>query len=39
VAGTNYRIVLFLTDGSKWDAQVWHKLDGSFVVSGPSQLR
>ncbi len=39
VAGINYRIVLYLTDGSKWDAQVWHKLDGSFVVSTPSQLR
>jgi len=39
VAGTNYRIVLVLTDGSKWDALVWHKLDGSFVVSDPGQVR
>jgi hypothetical protein len=39
VAGTNYRLVLVLTDGSKWDALVWHKLDGSFVVSDPGQVR
>jgi hypothetical protein len=39
VAGTNYRITLVLTDGSKWDALVWHKLDGSFVVSDPGQVR
>ncbi|MDB5675564.1 MAG: hypothetical protein JWM65_2546, partial [Sphingomonas bacterium] len=39
VAGTNYRLVLILTDGSKWDALVWHKLDGSFVVSDPAQVR
>jgi hypothetical protein len=39
VAGINYRLFLVLTDGSKWDAQVWHKLDGSFVVSDPAQVR
>lgn len=39
VAGTNYRLTLVLTDGSKWGALVWHKLDGSVVVSDLTQLR
>lgn len=39
VAGTNYRLTLRLADGSKWGALVWHKLDGSFVVTGVAQVR
>ncbi|MDH7975028.1 hypothetical protein QH494_22830 [Sphingomonas sp. AR_OL41] len=39
VAGTNYRLILRLTDGDKWTALVWHKLDGSFVVSDPSRVQ
>ena len=33
VAGTNYRIVLQLTDRSRWRALVWHKLDGSYALT------
>jgi hypothetical protein len=32
VAGANYRIMLQLTDGSRWRAEVWKKLDGSMVM-------
>lgn len=39
VAGTNYRLTVSLADGNKWSALVWHKLDGSFVVSGLAQVR
>lgn len=40
VAGDiNYRITLVLIDGSKWDALVQHKRDGSFTVSDPGQVR
>lgn len=33
VAGTNYRMLLVLTDGSNWRVQVWKKLDGTMVLS------
>jgi Cystatin domain len=33
VAGTNIRMSLSLTDGTNWDATVWHKLDGSYALS------
>ena len=40
VAGMNYRIGLQLTDRSRWLALVWHKLDGSYVLTrvGPSKV-
>lgn len=33
VAGTNFRMVLSLTDGTIWEATVWHKLDGSYALT------
>ena len=39
VAGMNYRMVLRLTDGQRWSATVWHKLDGAMVVSGVGRVR
>ena len=33
VAGMNYRLVLRLTNGQRWSATVWRKLDGAIVVS------
>jgi hypothetical protein len=40
VAGMNYRIGVQLTDGSRWLALVWHKLDGTYVLTrfGPSKV-
>lgn len=32
VAGTNYRLRLRLKDGSRWQAVVWRKLDGTYKV-------
>mgnify|MGYP000914863626 CR=1 FL=1 len=32
VAGTNIRLILHLSNGRRWEATVWHKLDGSFEV-------
>lgn len=39
-AGMNYRIGLQLTDRSRWLATVWHKLDGTYVLTrvGPSHV-
>lgn len=34
VAGTNFRMVLRLADGTMWEVMVWHKLDGSYAISG-----
>lgn len=34
VAGTNYRMVLSLADGTMWEATVWRKLDGSYALTG-----
>ncbi len=33
VAGMNYRMILVLTDGSRWRVQVWKKLDGTMELS------
>jgi hypothetical protein len=33
VAGTNYRMTIKLRDGSRWQATVWHRLDGQFQVT------
>lgn len=38
VAGTNYRLVLQLRDGSRWQAVVWHRLDGSLEVTEATRL-
>lgn len=38
VAGTNYRFTLKLRDGSRWQATVWHKLDGRFEVNQTTRL-
>ncbi|MFM9937449.1 MAG: cystatin domain-containing protein [Novosphingobium sp.] len=34
VAGVNFRMVLRLANGTMWEATVWHKLDGSYALSG-----
>ena len=39
VAGMNYRLVLRLSNGQRWSATVWRKLDGGMVVSGVERLR
>lgn len=39
VAGTNYRLLFALADGSRWTATVWRKLDGSLAVSGVAEVR
>lgn len=33
VAGTNYRLLLKLRDGSRWRVVVWQKLDGTREVT------
>lgn len=33
VAGTNYRMVLRLADGTRWSVTVWRKLEGSFDLT------
>jgi len=38
VAGTNYRFTLKLRDGSRWQATVWHKLDGEDEVTQTTRL-
>ena len=38
VAGTNYRLTLQLRDGSRWQATVWHKLDGRYEVTETTRL-
>ena len=38
VAGTNYRFTLKLRDGSRWQATVWHKLDGEDEVTQATRL-
>jgi len=38
VAGTNYRMKLKLRDGSRWQAVVWHRLDGQYQVTETARL-
>ncbi|HXD01796.1 MAG TPA: hypothetical protein VN627_00670 [Novosphingobium sp.] len=38
VAGINYRLTLKLRDGSRWQATVWHKLDGEDEVTQATRL-
>ena len=33
VAGTNYRLTLRMADGTRWNATVWHRLDGTHVLT------
>ena len=39
VAGMNYRVVLQLSDRSRWRAQVWRKLDGSYALTRSERIR
>ena len=39
VAGTNYRIALQLSDHSRWRAQVWRKLDGTWQLTQAARIR
>ena len=39
VAGMNYRLTLRLTDGQRWTALVWRKLDGTYQLSQPAQVQ
>jgi hypothetical protein len=39
VAGMNYRIRLRLTNGSRWTAVVWCKLDGGYQVSEIARVK
>ena len=34
VAGTNIRMVISLADGTIWEVTVWHRLDGSYALTG-----
>lgn len=38
VAGTNLRMCFGMSDGTRWTATVWHRLDGSFELTGARQL-
>lgn len=38
VAGTNYRLIIKLRDGSRWQAVVWHRLDGHYEVTAATRL-
>lgn len=33
VAGTNYRLLVKLRDGSRWRVVVWRRLDGAYEVT------
>jgi hypothetical protein len=35
----NYHIVLQLTDRSRWRAQVWRKLDGSYELTQSARIK
>lgn len=39
VSGMNYRMVLRLSDRSRWRAQVWRKLDGSYALTRSEIIR
>ena len=39
VAGTNWRIALQLKDRTRWRAQVWHKLDGTYELTRFARVR
>jgi len=38
VAGTNYRLRLTLSDGSRWEALVWRHLNGTMEVTSVHPL-
>lgn len=39
VAGTNFRLTVRLTNGRLWGGTVWHKLNGTYVVSHVARVR
>lgn len=39
VAGTNYRLVVRLTNRTRWSATVWHTLQDTYQVSDIKRLR
>jgi len=39
VAGTNIHLTLRLSNGRRWEATVWHTLDGSFEVGKLSRVK
>jgi hypothetical protein len=39
VAGTNYRMLLVLSDGKRWRVQVWKKLDGTMQLTHHQQVK
>lgn len=38
VAGTNYRIIMTLSDGSRWQVIVWKRLDQSYQFSSKNRV-
>ncbi len=38
VAGTNWRMVLQMSDGTRWNVLVWHRLDGSHILTEEQQV-
>jgi hypothetical protein len=38
VAGTKYRLTVLLTNRRIWSGTVWHKLDGTYVVSHAARV-
>ena len=38
VAGTNVRLVLRMTDGTRWSAVVWQRLDGTSALTEAKPL-
>lgn len=39
VAGTNYRIAMTLTDGSRWRVTVWQKLDRTYRLTSSERIK
>lgn len=39
VAGMNYRMVIRLTDRSRWRVQVWRKLDGTYQLTHHERIK
>ncbi len=39
VAGTNYRVLMTLTDGSRWQVVVWKRLDKRYRFTSKLRVR
>lgn len=39
VAGMNYRMVIVLADRTRWRAEVWKRLDGTYALSRSERVR